>query len=112
MFPCHCTFQGVASASFALAVSVLKNCDGKLERYLCQFLTSCILNRDAAGSVVKEFYHEIIFQMFQIAPQMLLSVIPNLTHELLVSNPFRVHVYHKSLFGNENSWFVHIIIFF
>ncbi|XP_073023250.1 sister chromatid cohesion protein PDS5 homolog B isoform X2 [Primulina eburnea] len=75
--------KGVASASFALAVSVLENCDRKLERYLCQFLTSCIFNRDAAGSVVKEFYHEIIFQMFQIAPQMLLSVIPNLTHELL-----------------------------
>ncbi|XP_073145431.1 sister chromatid cohesion protein PDS5 homolog B isoform X2 [Henckelia pumila] len=75
--------EGVSSASFELAVSVLKNCDGKLEHYICQFLTSCILNRDAAGSVVKEFYHEIIFQIFQIAPQMLLSVIPNLTHELL-----------------------------
>ncbi|KZV16550.1 hypothetical protein F511_11382 [Dorcoceras hygrometricum] len=75
--------KGVVSPSFALAASVLKNCDGKLECIICQFLTSCILKRDAADSAVKEFYHEIIFQLFQIAPKMLLSVIPSLTLELL-----------------------------
>ncbi|KAG8378272.1 hypothetical protein BUALT_Bualt08G0120300 [Buddleja alternifolia] len=75
--------KGVASTSFRLAVSVIQNCGEKLERYICQFLTSCILNRDAVGSVIKELYHEIILEIFQVAPQTLLSVIPNLTHELL-----------------------------
>ncbi|KAL0438095.1 UNVERIFIED_CONTAM: Sister chromatid cohesion protein pds5 [Sesamum latifolium] len=75
--------KGVASASFQLAGTVIQNCGEKLERCICQFLTSCILNRDAVGSVIKESYHEIILEIFQIAPQMLLSVIPCLTHELL-----------------------------
>ncbi|KAK4391079.1 Sister chromatid cohesion protein pds5 [Sesamum angolense] len=75
--------KGVASASIRLAGTVIQNCGEKLERCICQFLTSCILNRDAVGSVIKESYHEIILEIFQIAPQMLLSVIPCLTHELL-----------------------------
>ncbi|KAI3464509.1 hypothetical protein Pfo_021172 [Paulownia fortunei] len=75
--------KGVASASSRLAVSVIQNCGEKLERCICQFLTSCILNRDAVGSVIKESYHEIILEIYQIAPQLLLSVIPYLTHELL-----------------------------
>ncbi|KAL0360237.1 UNVERIFIED_CONTAM: Sister chromatid cohesion protein pds5, partial [Sesamum radiatum] len=75
--------KGVAPASLRLAGTVIQNCGEKLERCICQFLTSCILNRDAVGSVIKESYHEIILEIFQIAPQMLLSVIPCLTHELL-----------------------------
>ncbi|XP_020554556.1 sister chromatid cohesion protein PDS5 homolog A [Sesamum indicum] len=75
--------KGLASASLRLAATVIQNCGEKLERFICQFLTSCILNRDAVGSVIKESYHELILEIFQIAPQMLLSVIPCLTHELL-----------------------------
>ncbi|KAK4429654.1 Sister chromatid cohesion protein pds5 [Sesamum alatum] len=75
--------KGVASASLRLASTVIQNCGEKLECYICQFLTSCILNRDAVGSMIKESYHEVILEIFQIAPQMLLSVIPCLTHELL-----------------------------
>ncbi|KAL3845532.1 hypothetical protein ACJIZ3_002935 [Penstemon smallii] len=75
--------KGVVSASVRLAASVIENCGEKLERSICQFITSCILNRDAVGSVVKDYYHEIILEIFQIAPQMLLPVTPNLTHELL-----------------------------
>ncbi|KAL0326178.1 UNVERIFIED_CONTAM: Sister chromatid cohesion protein pds5 [Sesamum radiatum] len=82
-FLCSYALQGVASASIRLAGTVIQNCGEKLERCICQFLTSCILNRDAVGSVIKESYHEIILEIFQIAPQMLLSVIPCLTHELL-----------------------------
>lgn len=35
-------------------------------------------------SEIKEYYHDIIYEIFQCAPQMLLSVIPSLMHELLV----------------------------
>ncbi|KAK9945794.1 hypothetical protein M0R45_011293 [Rubus argutus] len=72
-----------ASASSQLAVSVIQTCAEKLEPLVCGFLTSCILDRDAVGSELKEFYHEIIFKIFECAPQMLLTVIPNLTQELL-----------------------------
>ncbi|XP_021806603.1 sister chromatid cohesion protein PDS5 homolog A isoform X3 [Prunus avium] len=71
------------SASSQLAVSVIQTCADKLESFVCGFLTSCILDRDAVGSELKEFYHDIIFKIFKCAPQMLLAVIPNLTQELL-----------------------------
>ncbi|XP_059435125.1 sister chromatid cohesion protein PDS5 homolog B isoform X2 [Corylus avellana] len=75
--------KGVPSASYKLAVSIIQNCAEKLEPYVCGFLTACILDRDAVENELKEFYHEIIFELFQCAPQMLLAIIPNLTHELL-----------------------------
>ncbi|XP_062146859.1 sister chromatid cohesion protein PDS5 homolog B isoform X2 [Alnus glutinosa] len=75
--------KGEPSASYKLAVCIIQNCAEKLEPYFCGFLTACILDRDAVENELKEFYHEIIFELFQCAPQMLLAVIPNLTHELL-----------------------------
>ncbi|KAK9271081.1 hypothetical protein L1049_026670 [Liquidambar formosana] len=75
--------KGAPPASFRLAVSVIKACSEKLEPFVCGFLTSCILDRDAVQSELKEFYHEIIFKIYQCAPHMLLAVIPNLTEELL-----------------------------
>ncbi|ESR47424.1 hypothetical protein CICLE_v10003517mg, partial [Citrus x clementina] len=67
-----------------LAVSVIRNCAEKLEPFVCGFLTSCFLDRDAVEGDLKEFYHEIIFKIFQCSPQLLLAVIPNLIQELLV----------------------------
>ncbi|KAL2470013.1 ARM repeat superfamily protein [Abeliophyllum distichum] len=58
--------KGVSSASFQLAVSVIQNCGEKLEHYICNFLRSCILNRDAVGSALKECYHEIIHETFDV----------------------------------------------
>ncbi|KAF9608421.1 hypothetical protein IFM89_009787 [Coptis chinensis] len=75
--------KGAAPASFRLAVSVIQECTEKLEPFVQGFLTSSILDRDSVGSELKEYYHEIIFEIFQCAPQMLLTVIPSLTHELL-----------------------------
>lgn len=89
--PAHFALQGVSSASFQLAVSVVQNCGEKLERYICKFLRSCILNRDAVGSALKEFYHEIIHEIFRYAPQMLFSVVPSLTHELLVRTSYPLY---------------------
>ncbi|CAH9134640.1 unnamed protein product [Cuscuta epithymum] len=71
------------SASRRLAVFIIQKYGGKLEHIIARFLISCILNRNAVGSVVKEYYHKIIYEIFQCAPQVLISVIPNLTNELL-----------------------------
>ncbi|XP_042393819.1 sister chromatid cohesion protein PDS5 homolog A-A-like isoform X1 [Zingiber officinale] len=61
-------------ASFRLAVSLIQNCAGKLEPSICSFLTSCNFDNDTC---------EIILEIFQCAPQILTSIIPNLTQELL-----------------------------
>lgn len=75
--------KGASRASHQLAVSVIQNCSEKIEDTVSRFLRSCILNRDAVQSEIKEYYHEIIYEIFQCSPQILLSVIPSLIHELL-----------------------------
>ncbi|XP_030527999.1 sister chromatid cohesion protein PDS5 homolog B isoform X3 [Rhodamnia argentea] len=75
--------KGVPSASSQLAVSVLQTCCQKLEPFVRGFLTSCIMDRDAEGSALREIYHKIILKIFICTPQMLFDVIPNLTQELL-----------------------------
>ncbi|CAN6439255.1 unnamed protein product [Victoria cruziana] len=76
--------KNASPTSYRLAVSVIQNCMEKLEPFVRRFLTSSIIDRGARGSELGEFYHEIIFEIFQCAPQMLLAVIPNLTQELLI----------------------------
>ncbi|XP_058218154.1 sister chromatid cohesion protein PDS5 homolog B isoform X2 [Rhododendron vialii] len=75
--------KGASPVARMLAVSVIRNCAEELETYVFEFLTSCIVNRDGVRSDLKEFYHEIIYEVIQHAPQMLLNVIPTLTQELL-----------------------------
>ncbi|XP_023523391.1 sister chromatid cohesion protein PDS5 homolog A-like isoform X2 [Cucurbita pepo subsp. pepo] len=75
--------KGEPTAASRLAVSVIEASAETLEPFVCGFLTSCISERDVAGNELKEFYHELIFRIFQSVPQMLLPVIPNLTLELL-----------------------------
>ncbi|XXG74106.1 hypothetical protein AAC387_Pa07g2909 [Persea americana] len=70
-------------SSYRLAVSVLQNCAEKLGPLVQSFLISSIEEKDSEGSELKAFYHDIIFEIFKCAPQMLLAVIPNLTQELL-----------------------------
>lgn len=71
-----------ASAASNLAVSLIQQCEEKLEPSVCGFLTSCFLDGDVVQSELKESYHDITFKIFQCAPQMLLAVIPSLTQEL------------------------------
>lgn len=75
--------KGAPPASSQLAVSVIQACSERLEPFISGFLTSCIIDRDAVQSELKEFYHEVIFKIYQCAPHMLLAVIPNLAQELL-----------------------------
>lgn len=89
-FKISCSFlteqQDATCAAYQLAASVMKNCaqEDELNPLVCRFLSSCIYDRDAVSCGLKEFYHEIIYQVFQCAPQMLIAVIPSLIEELLV----------------------------
>ncbi|KAJ4700670.1 sister chromatid cohesion protein PDS5-like A isoform X1 [Melia azedarach] len=76
--------KDASSAASQLAVSVIQSCAEKLESFVCGFLTSCFLDRDTVESDLKEFYHEIIFKIFQCSPQMLLAIIPVLIQELQI----------------------------
>ncbi|PWA56289.1 ARM repeat superfamily protein [Artemisia annua] len=75
--------KDASPASFQLAVSVIDHCSQTLQPLVCRFLNRCILDRDSVNSELKESYHDIIYEIFQCAPQMLIAVVPNLTQELL-----------------------------
>uniref|UniRef100_A0A7N0TLY4 Sister chromatid cohesion protein PDS5 homolog A n=1 Tax=Kalanchoe fedtschenkoi TaxID=63787 RepID=A0A7N0TLY4_KALFE len=77
-----------------LAITVLEASSEFVMPPLSVFLTTCILDRDSIQSELKEFHHDIIYKVYQCAPQMLLSVIPILSHELLVD---RVDIRRKAV---------------
>ncbi|GMH17169.1 hypothetical protein Nepgr_019010 [Nepenthes gracilis] len=76
--------EGPPPASYSLAVDLIQTCEGQVKPAICGFLTSCILARDSLQNEIQQSYHEIIFELFQCAPQMLLAIIPSITQELLV----------------------------
>ncbi|CAM6002717.1 unnamed protein product [Sphagnum balticum] len=73
----------VSTAAHKLAVSVVEKCVDKLEPYVQRFLTSVMLEGKSLKSGLHCDCHEIIYEIYCCAPQMLLAVIPNLTQELL-----------------------------
>lgn len=75
--------RNVSPAARKLAISVVQHCAEKLEPFVQRFLTSVMFENKTARTDLQEDYHEIIFEIYQCAPQMLLAVIPNLTQELL-----------------------------
>ncbi|KAF5780412.1 putative sister chromatid cohesion protein Pds5 [Helianthus annuus] len=75
--------KDASPASFQLAVSVIDDCSQTLEPFVCRFLNRCILDRDNVNSELKESYHDIIYEIIQCAPQMLVAVVENLSQELL-----------------------------
>lgn len=83
-----CLLQEVSTAAHKLAVSVVEKCVDKLEPYVQRFLTSVMLEGKSLKSGLHCDCHEIIYEIYCCAPQMLLAVIPNLTQELLVITPF------------------------
>ncbi|XP_050213901.1 sister chromatid cohesion protein PDS5 homolog A isoform X2 [Mercurialis annua] len=72
----------VSSAARRLAMNVIKQCAGNLEAGIKQFLVSSISgdNRSANSQID---YHEVIYDVYCCAPQILSGVIPYLTGELL-----------------------------
>lgn len=75
--------QGVSMASRRLAMNVLESCAAKLEPVIKEFLVSSI-SGDSEPSNEEIDYHEVIYDLYKSAPQLLAGVIPYLTGELLV----------------------------
>ncbi|KAL2634564.1 hypothetical protein R1flu_006043 [Riccia fluitans] len=75
--------KSVSPAAHKLAVAVVERCAEKLEPYVQKFLTSVMLEGKGLESELREDYHNIIYEIYRCAPQMLLAVIPNLTRELV-----------------------------
>lgn len=84
-----------------LAVSLIQNCAGKLESPIHGFLTSCIFDNDASANEFKKLYHEIILKLYQCAPQILVAIIPNLTHELLVCTENHCYIFTLSILASD-----------
>ncbi|KAH7279481.1 hypothetical protein KP509_37G021700 [Ceratopteris richardii] len=75
--------KGVSSSAHKLAVGVVRQCADKLEPYVQRLLTSIMLEGGKAEIDFRLDYHDIILEIYQCAPDMLLAVIPNLTQELV-----------------------------
>eukprot|EP00253_Pinus_taeda_P035266 PITA_35266 len=72
----------ISLAAYRLAMNVMRCVAIKLEQNVNLFLTSVMsAKRKSANDLCN--YHEIIFNIYQCAPKILRSVIPNLTQELL-----------------------------
>ncbi|KAL2524137.1 hypothetical protein Adt_09191 [Abeliophyllum distichum] len=74
--------RDVTMAARRLALNVIGHCAGKLEPGIKQFLVSSI-SGDNRSKKCQIDYHEVIYDIYCCAPQILLGVIPYLTGELL-----------------------------
>lgn len=74
-------------AARRLAMNVIEQCAGKLEPGIKQFLISS-LSGDGGSLDSQMDYHEIIYDIYRCAPQILSGVIPYLTGELLVTTNY------------------------
>ncbi|XP_059624884.1 sister chromatid cohesion protein PDS5 homolog A isoform X2 [Cornus florida] len=68
-------------AARRLAMNVIEHCAGKLEPGIKQFLISSMSGDRSLNSQID--YHEVIYDIYRCAPQILLGVVPYLTGELL-----------------------------
>lgn len=74
-------------AARRLAMKVIEHCAGKLESGIKQFLISS-MSGDNKSVNHQIDYHEVIYDVYCCAPQILSGVVPYLTGELLVNtNP-------------------------
>lgn len=65
-------------------MNVIEQCSGKLEPGIKQFLISS-MSGDNRSLDCQFDYHEVMYDIYQCAPQVLSGVVPYLTGELLVS---------------------------
>ncbi|KAJ8760192.1 hypothetical protein K2173_011048 [Erythroxylum novogranatense] len=72
----------ISNAARKLVMNVIKQCVGKLEAGIKQFLISSMSgdNRSTSNQID---YHEVIYDVYCCAPQILSGVVPYLTGELL-----------------------------
>ncbi|KAJ0986902.1 hypothetical protein J5N97_005258 [Dioscorea zingiberensis] len=74
--------NGISMAARKLSMKVIELCAGKLEPCIKQFLVSA-LSGDSSYLKTPIEYHEVIYDIYQCAPQILHGIIPYLTGELL-----------------------------
>ncbi|KAI4311859.1 hypothetical protein MLD38_036722 [Melastoma candidum] len=73
----------VSKASRRLAMKVIKSCAERLEPGVKQFLVSS-MSEDSKPVTVQEIdYHDVIYDLFRCAPELLVGIVPYLTGELL-----------------------------
>ena len=68
-------------------MDVIEHCTGNLEPYIKQFLVSSI-SGDITRLNNSVDYHEVIYDVYQCAPQILYGIVPYITGVLLVSTPY------------------------
>jgi len=68
-------------------MDVIEHCAGNLEPYIKQFLVSSI-SGDITRLNNSVDYHEVIYDVYQCAPQILYGIVPYITGVLLVSTPY------------------------
>ncbi|XP_017226187.1 sister chromatid cohesion protein PDS5 homolog A isoform X2 [Daucus carota subsp. sativus] len=68
-----------------LAMNVIEQCSGKLEPGIKQFLISS-MSGDSRSLDSQIDYHEVMYDIYRCAPQVLSGVVPYLTGELLTDN--------------------------
>ncbi|KAE8709123.1 putative ARF GTPase activator [Hibiscus syriacus] len=81
----------VTQAARRLAMNVIEQCSEKLETGIKQFLIS-VMSGDNQPIKIEIDYHEVIYDIYHCAPQILSGVVPYLTGELLsglLSDPSR-----------------------
>nr|GMD45653.1 sister chromatid cohesion protein PDS5 homolog A isoform X1 [Ipomoea batatas] len=74
--------KGVTMAGRRLAVDLIEQCTGKLEPGIKQFLLSSMSGESRPHDFQID-YHEVIYDIYCCAPQILSGVVPYLTGELL-----------------------------
>ncbi|XP_010252783.1 PREDICTED: sister chromatid cohesion protein PDS5 homolog B [Nelumbo nucifera] len=72
----------VSMAARRLAMNVIEHCAGKLEPGIKQFLISS-MSGDNSSLNSQLDYHEVIYDIYRCAPQILSGIIPYITGELL-----------------------------
>lgn len=72
----------ISKAARRLAMNVIEHCAGKLEPCINQFLVS-LLSGDGSYLNNPPDYHEVIYDLYQCAPQILAGIVPYITGELL-----------------------------
>ncbi|XP_010243945.1 PREDICTED: sister chromatid cohesion protein PDS5 homolog A-like isoform X2 [Nelumbo nucifera] len=72
----------VSMAARRLAMNVIEHCAGKLEPGIKQFLISS-MSGDKSSLNSQLDYHEVIYDLYRCAPQILSGIIPYITGELL-----------------------------
>jgi len=77
------------SAARKLAIAVVEKCADKLEPYVRSFLTSVMVEGKSLDSGLHKDHHEIIYELYDCAPQLLSGVIPYINDELVVQSTSR-----------------------